>query len=63
MSDDHTTAVLGRDLIALAEVAPVDPAEQGEWFEPAYLEEHRAGAVRLTLSEGDAKTQDFTVKQ
>jgi hypothetical protein len=39
----------------------VDPAEQGEWFEPAYLDEHRTGAARLTLGDGDAKTQDFKV--
>jgi carboxypeptidase family protein len=39
----------------------VDPAEQGEWFEPAYLDEHRAGAVRLSLSDGDSKTHDFAV--
>jgi hypothetical protein len=43
-------------------IVPVDPAEQGEWFEPSYLDEHRAGAQRLTLSEGDAKTQDFKLK-
>ena len=42
-------------------VATVDPAEQGEWFEPAYLDEHRIGAARLTLSEGDVKTHDFRV--
>jgi protocatechuate 3,4-dioxygenase beta subunit len=39
----------------------VDPAEQGEWFEPAYLDEHRAGAARLTLGDGDVKTHDFKV--
>jgi carboxypeptidase family protein len=39
----------------------VDPTEQGEWFEPAYLDEHRAGATRMTLGEGDVKTQDFKV--
>ncbi len=39
----------------------VDPAEQGEWFELAYLDEHRAGATRVTLSEGDTKKQDFKV--
>jgi Carboxypeptidase regulatory-like domain len=43
-------------------ITTVDPAEQGEWFEPAYLDEHRAGAPRLTLGEGDVKTQDFKVK-
>jgi len=42
-------------------VAAVDPTEQGEWFEPAYLDEHRIGAARLTLSEGDVKTKDFKV--
>jgi hypothetical protein len=40
-------------------VTTVDPAEQGEWFEPAYLDEHRAGASRLTLGDGETKTQDF----
>jgi hypothetical protein len=40
-------------------LVPVDPAEQGEWFEPAYLDAHRSGAIRLTLAEGDAKTHDF----
>ena len=42
-------------------LATVDPAEQGEWFEPAYLEEHRTGAARVTLGDGDVKTQDFKV--
>ena len=42
-------------------ITTVDPAEQGEWFEPAYLDEHRAGAPRLTLGEGDVKTQDFKI--
>ena len=42
-------------------LATVDPAEQGEWFEPAYLDEHRAGAARVTLGDGDVKTQDFKV--
>ena len=42
-------------------LATVDPSQQGEWFEPAYLDEHRAGAVRLSLSEGDVKTKDFKV--
>jgi len=43
-------------------VTTVDPTEQGEWFEPAYLDEHRAGASRVTLGDGDVKTQDFKVK-
>jgi hypothetical protein len=39
----------------------VDPAEQGEWFDPAYLDEHRAGAQHVALGEGDVKTQDLRV--
>jgi hypothetical protein len=39
----------------------VDPAEQGEWFEPSYLSAHRTGASRFALVEGDVKTQDFKV--
>jgi hypothetical protein len=42
-------------------LATVDPSQQGEWFEPAYLEEHRAGAARVTLSDGDVKTKDFKI--
>ncbi len=42
-------------------IVTVDPAEQGEWFDPAYLDAHRAGAARVTLAEGDVKTQDFRV--
>jgi hypothetical protein len=41
----------------------VDPAEQGEWFNPVYLDEHRQGAARVRLADGDIKTQDFKVAQ
>jgi hypothetical protein len=44
-------------------VVAVDPAEQGEWFEPVYLDEHRAGAQPLTLGDSDVKTQDFKIAQ
>jgi hypothetical protein len=44
-------------------VVTVDPGEQGEWFEPTYLEDHRIGAQRVTLTEGDSKTVDFRVKR
>ena len=40
----------------------VDPAQQGEWFDPTYLDAHRIGATRISLGEGDAKTQDFKLK-
>ena len=42
-------------------VATVDPAEQGEWFEPAFLEEHRIGAARISLGEGAVQTHDFRI--
>jgi carboxypeptidase family protein len=41
----------------------VDPTEQGEWFEPAYLDDHRAGAARVTLGDGDLETHDFKVRR
>ena len=36
-----------------------DNVEQGEWFDPAYLEQAKAGATRLTLTEGEKKVQDL----
>ncbi len=42
-------------------LAVVDPSQQGEWFDPAFLDQQRAGAKRLSLVEGDVKKQDFTV--
>src|SRR5262249_40303695 len=42
-------------------LATVDPSEPGEWFEPTFLEQHRAGAARLRIGEGETKTQDFKV--
>ena len=44
-------------------MATVDPAVQGEWFEAAFLDQQRPGAIRITLSDGDVKTQDFKVSQ
>jgi hypothetical protein len=43
-------------------LAPIDPAQQGEWFEPAFLERHRPGAASFSIGEGDVKTQDFKVR-
>jgi hypothetical protein len=43
-------------------LATVDPAQQGEWYEPAYLDGHRLGATRVTLGDGDTKTQDFKIR-
>jgi hypothetical protein len=43
-------------------VTTVDPAQQGEWYEPAYLEAHRLGAARVALGDGETKTQDFKIR-
>jgi protocatechuate 3,4-dioxygenase beta subunit len=43
-------------------VAAIDPVEQGEWFDAAFLEQQRAGASRLTLGEGEVKSQDVKVR-
>jgi hypothetical protein len=40
----------------------VDPAQQGEWYNPSYLEAHRFGAAQVTLGEGETRTQDFRVR-
>jgi hypothetical protein len=42
-------------------LAAVDPAEQGEWFEPSFLDQHRSGAARVTLGDGDIKTQNLRI--
>ncbi len=44
-------------------VVTVDPSEQGEWFDPGYLDQHRGGASRVTLGEGDVRTHDFRVSR
>jgi protocatechuate 3,4-dioxygenase beta subunit len=40
-------------------VVAVDDVEQGEWFDPAFLEQVRGGAVRLTVADGEQRTQDL----
>lgn len=40
----------------------VDPAEPGEWFDPAYLEAHRTGATHVVLGEGQTLTQDIRIR-
>jgi protocatechuate 3,4-dioxygenase beta subunit len=36
-----------------------DNVEQGEWFDPSYLEQVRQTAMRVMVNEGDQKTQDL----
>jgi sarcosine oxidase gamma subunit len=38
-------------------VVAVDDVEQGEWFDPSFLERMRRHAVRVRLGEGDAQVQ------
>jgi len=40
-------------------IVAVDDVEQGEWFDPAFLQRVEPAAQRLTLSEGEKKTQDL----
>jgi hypothetical protein len=63
-----STARLDRPAVRIRGLPPGDyylaygrPSQQGEWFEPAYPDEHRSGAVRLLLGEGDVKTRDRKV--
>jgi hypothetical protein len=42
-------------------LATIDPTEPGEWFEAEFLQQHRSGAARLSVGEGDVKTHDFTI--
>ena len=36
-----------------------DDVEQGEWFDPSYLQSVRGAARRISVAEGDRKTQDL----
>jgi len=37
----------------------VDDVEQGEWFDPAFLEKVRPNATKISISEGEKKAQDL----
>jgi hypothetical protein len=43
-------------------VGAVDDVEQGEWFDPIFLEEAQKSAVRVTLTEGNVTTQTVRVR-
>ena len=40
-------------------IVALDDVEQGEWFDPAFLQRIEAAAERLTISEGEKKTRDL----
>src|SRR5207247_5001762 len=44
-------------------LAVVDPAEPGEWFEPAFLDAPRPRAQNVSLRRGGGKNQDLQVNK
>jgi uncharacterized protein (DUF2141 family) len=42
-------------------LAPVDDVEPGEWFDPAFLQRLVPTAIKLTIGDGERKTQDIHV--
>lgn len=40
-------------------VIAIDDAEQGEWFDPAFLEQVKSAGTKVRLDEGDQRTQDL----
>jgi hypothetical protein len=44
-------------------LAAVDLADGDAWFDPAFLERHRASAIRLSLAYGNSQVQNLTIRQ
>jgi hypothetical protein len=44
-------------------IAAVDYAQDGQWYDPAFLEDLRPRAQRLSLVEAESKRIDLTVKK
>ena len=40
-------------------VVAVDDVEQGEWFDPGFLERVKDAATKLTIGEGEQRTEDL----
>jgi hypothetical protein len=40
-------------------VAAVDDVEQGEWFDPEFLDQIKEAAAKVKIGEGEQKTQDL----
>lgn len=41
--------------------APAIDPDPGTWYEPAFLQQLDAGSVRVTIGEGEKKTQSLRV--
>lgn len=44
-------------------LAAVDDVEQGEWYDPVFLQQLQPGAVRITINEGETTARDLRVDQ
>ena len=44
-------------------LAAIDPQQPGEWFDPRFLDEQRADASRVTLSDGDTRTHNIRISR
>jgi hypothetical protein len=40
-------------------IVAVEDVDQGEWFDPSYLDQIRSRAVKVRIEEGDQRTQDL----
>ena len=49
------SAVPPGDYLAVA----VDDVEQGEWFDPEFLDQIKDDAIKVKVEEGEQKTQDL----
>ena len=43
--------------------AAIDPQQPGEWFDPTFLEDQRADASRVILSEGGTRTHNIRINR
>jgi hypothetical protein len=43
------------------QIAAVDDVEQGEWYDPAFLQRLVPSAIKVTIGEGEKKVQDLKV--
>ena len=42
-------------------IVAVEDVEQGEWFDPSYLDQIRNRATKIKIDDGDQRTQDLKV--
>jgi Carboxypeptidase regulatory-like domain len=42
-------------------ITAIEEAEQGEWFDPTFLDEIKGRATKIRIEEGDQRTQDLKV--